>query len=123
MAFGTALALIGMTVFERDSIVRADWSMGWAPVLFLGIFPTCVCFFLQFWAQARTTSGKAALLLSGEALWCVVFSVMMGYESLNYNMVLGGALIVGATILLEVDIPFLRHTESVVLRGVSINEE
>jgi drug/metabolite transporter (DMT)-like permease len=101
MVFGAAFALLGMLIFEPGSLAAADFSKGWGAVLFLGVFPTCVCFFLQFWAQAKTNSGKAALLLSGEALWCAVFSVMLGYEVFSSQMILGGLLIVGATVLLE----------------------
>jgi len=105
LAFVAAASFICMLIFEPGSTERADWSAGWMPVLFHAVFPTCLCFFMQFWAQARTSSSKAAIILSGEAFWCAAFSVIVGYELFSAQMVIGGLLIVGAIILLEVKTP------------------
>jgi len=104
LTFVSIASFVCLLILQPSSIEQADWSSGWVPVIFHAVFPTCLCFFMQFWAQARASSSKAAIILSGEAFWCAAFSVMFGYELFSFQMIVGGLLIVVAIILLEVEI-------------------
>ena len=104
LAFSALFSLVCVLAFELPALVAADIASGVKSILFLGLFSTCLCFLIQTAAQSRTSSGKAAVILSGEALWCMIFSVMAGYEAFTPRMVIGGVVIVGAICLLETDI-------------------
>lgn len=112
MSVAFILSLASVAIFERPALAQAQWSSGLPAVLFLGIFCTCACFLMQAWAQSRTGSGKAAVIMSCESLWCMVFSVMLGYERLSAPMVAGGVAIVGAVCLLEVELPGRRKEKT-----------
>lgn len=81
-----------------------DWSgfangSGMLAVAYLGLFCTCLCYFLQAVAQKHVSSGQAAILISLESLFGPMLSVLMGYDDLTTTMVVGGAVIIASTIL------------------------
>lgn len=100
--FAAVFSLAGFLALDRNTPSQAQPG-GIGAVLFLGLFSTCLCFFVQTWAQSKTSSGKAAVIMSTESLWCMLFSVALGYERLSAQMLIGGLVIVGAVCLLEVD--------------------
>jgi drug/metabolite transporter (DMT)-like permease len=106
IAFAGGFSLIAFLLFELPALSLANWKGGLPAVIFMGLFPTCLCFLIQTWAQGKTSSGKTAVILSCESLWCMIFSVMLGYEQLSVQMVVGGLVIVSAVCLLEVELPF-----------------
>ncbi len=109
ITFAGGFSLIAFLLWELPALSLVNWQSGLPAVVFLGLFATCLCFFVQTWAQGKTSSGKAAVILSCESLWCAVFSVMLGYERLSVQMVVGGLIIMGAVCLLELDLPFPRR--------------
>ena len=72
------------------------------PLLYLGIFSTCICYFLQTKAQTRVSSSTAAILLSTEALSGSFFSVLAGYDALSPKLIAGGLIIFLSVILPDV---------------------
>ena len=74
---------------------------GWLAILYLGIFSTCLCYFLQTTAQQYVTASKAALILCMESVFGTLFSLLFGYDSLKWTMVVGGIMILGSIVLAE----------------------
>ncbi|MFV0412752.1 MAG: DMT family transporter, partial [Oscillospiraceae bacterium] len=70
-----------------------NWGQGVAAVLYLGVFSTCICYFLQTTAQKYTSAGKASILLSTEGMFGTLFAVVLGFEPLTPHMVAGGGII------------------------------
>lgn len=103
LAFAGLFSVAGFCLVELPTLGEVDFVAGLPAVLFSGLLSTFLCYYLQTWAQGRTSSGKAAVLMSCESLWCAVFSVMLGYEQPSGQMAAGGLLIVGAVCLLELD--------------------
>ena len=68
-------------------------------LLFMSIFQTYLCFFLQTFAQKFIASSKAAILLSTESVFATLFSLVIGYDSLRWQMLVGGTLICMAVVL------------------------
>ena len=69
--------------------------------MLLGVFSTCLCYFLQTTAQKHVNSTKAAIILSTESLFGSIFSVLLGYDPLSAQMVVGGVIILASIILPE----------------------
>ena len=80
---GQPLVLRGMT-----------WGMG-GRFLFMGLVSTLLGFFLQMWGQKRVAPSLAAMLLATEALFGLLFSVVLLGESISGSMRLGCLLLTG----------------------------
>ncbi|MDD4082396.1 MAG: DMT family transporter [Sphaerochaetaceae bacterium] len=93
MTFAALFSLIVFTTIGQFSIKDVNFSQGILPVLYLGLFSTLLCFFIQTKAQKYTTSTKAAIFLSTESLFGAFFSVILQLESFTINMLIGGVFI------------------------------
>ncbi len=120
-----AVSWLAVLVFERealDSLWALLWAMGRSggasdglkaaafATLYLGLFPTLLCHFLQNFAQQKVTQSKAAILLSLEALFGSLFSVLLRGEILTVSMFLSFGLMFLAILLVEVKRISLRRT-------------
>lgn len=107
MATAAVLSLFYLLFFDLGSLAVADFKIGLPPVLYLALLSTSLCYFLQTHAQSKTTPTKAALILSLEGFFGSMFSVMMGFELLTINLVIGGAIILCSVIFMDINIPRL----------------
>lgn len=103
------LSTAALLLFERESIVQADYSIGIPALLFLGVINTCICFMLQIWAQKQINQSRAGILLSAEGLFGSLFAVFLGMEPLTITMACGGLIILVSLVFLEVQIPLPRR--------------
>lgn len=69
--------------------------------LFMGLVSTLLGFFLQMWGQKQVQASLASMLLATEALFGLLFSVLLLDEVLTSGMVLGGALMLAAILVAE----------------------
>lgn len=101
LAGAAIFSTIAFLILDRDfSVIRP--TIGVASVVYLGVFSTGVCFFLQTISQEHVSSTKASLILSLESVFGTMFSILLGYEVLKINMVLGGLMILASIIFVEV---------------------
>lgn len=96
-------AIISLLLFsiKKEGLEGVHIASGLLPILFLGIFSTCFCFFLQTNAQKYSSASKVGVILSLEGFFGSLFSVILGLDKLTPNLVIGGGLIIGATILMN----------------------
>lgn len=73
------------------------------PLIYLGIFSTMLAFFIQTVAQKYTSSTSAAIILSTEAIFGTIFSVLIFKEIISYKMIFGFLLFLCSIILVEVN--------------------
>lgn len=85
------LSLICALIFEPSP--QALNSSAVFSILYLGLFSTCIAFIFQTVGQKYTTSTKAAIILSTEAVFGTLFSVLLIHEKFTLNMFIGCALI------------------------------
>lgn len=81
------------------------------PVLYLGIASTLIAYFLQTVSQKYTTSSQAAVILSTEAFFGMLGSVLLLGEQVSVNMLIGSIFIFIGILIVELDIPFLRKND------------
>jgi drug/metabolite transporter (DMT)-like permease len=105
-------AVIGslVVVFKGETSVVIE-TEGLFSLLYLGIFSTTIAYLLQTVAQKMITETKAAIILSTEAFWGMVFSVVILDEVMTIKMVLGAILILCAIIISETKLPFLKKNK------------
>ncbi len=85
-------------------------------VLYLGIVTSFLCQSIQIYAQKYTKAVLAGIILMLEGLFALVFSILLGYEKLSYDLVIGGATMMAAFILAEIN--FKRRKKSMNLEEV-----
>jgi drug/metabolite transporter (DMT)-like permease len=76
-------------------------TFGWFAILFTAVFSTAIAFFVQTWAQGVMDSSRVAILLTSETVFAALISVGSGQEVLKLQTLIGGALIVGAMLVVE----------------------
>lgn len=107
MVVATILGFI-VVIFKGETSFSTEFE-GVSNVLYLGVFSTTIAFLLQTLAQKYTTETNAAIILSTEALWGTIFSVIILSEILTVKMIIGAALILCAIIISETKLNFLKR--------------
>jgi drug/metabolite transporter (DMT)-like permease len=100
--FLTAALFSLIAFFSFDGSFAAFKSAsGTLSLLYLGLLSTCLCYLMQTAAQRYVASGPAALILSMEAFFGAVLSIMLGYDPASPRLIFGGALILISVTLPE----------------------
>lgn len=102
----TAAVLGFIVVLFKGEVHFSMQQEGIQSLLYLGVFSTTIAFLLQTVAQKYTTETNAAIILSTEALWGMVFSIIILDEMLTIKMVGGAVLILMAIISSETKFTF-----------------
>ncbi|MDU6248918.1 MAG: DMT family transporter, partial [Paeniclostridium sordellii] len=88
--------------------VNADINIStMSSILFLGVFNTTICFLGQTICQTKVDETKTALILSTEAVFGMLFSVVIANEVITTKMIAGSLLIFIAIICSETKLKFL----------------
>ena len=74
-------------------------------VLYLGAVSTTVCYLLQTVSQKYVDETKSAIILSMEAVFGTVFSVLILHENVTGRMIIGSLLILSAVLVSELRFP------------------
>lgn len=73
----------------------------WTSMLYMALIAGAFALWAQTWAQAHLAATRAALVMALEPVFAAGFAVLLGGESLTSRMLLGGALVVASTYLVE----------------------
>ena len=73
------------------------------PIIYLGVFSTMFAFFIQTLAQKYTSSTRAAIILSTEATFGTIFSILIYKEAVGIKMIIGFILFLCSIIMVEAD--------------------
>lgn len=103
MLFAAILSFIGLLFSGRITPTGVS-SSGLLAVLYLGLISTTLCYFLQTWAQKYVDESKSAIVLSLEAVFGTVFSVILLQEEVTGRMLIGSLCIFLAVLVSEVSI-------------------
>jgi len=71
-------------------------------VLYLGIVSTTITYLLQTISQKYVDETKSAIILSMEAVFGTIFSVILLHETVTVRMITGSVLILAAVLVSEV---------------------
>ena len=102
-------AAVGSILFET---APHGWiGNAWIPLLYMMVFCTGVTLLCQNWGQAHLPPSNAAILLSLESVFGVIFSVIIYHEALTPRLLSGFCLIFAATIVSETKLDFLKRSK------------
>jgi drug/metabolite transporter (DMT)-like permease len=101
----SALALLAGLLHDPAALAPAAFTRvgagAWAGIAFLGLGCTALAYFVQTWAQSRTSAARAALIFALEPAFAALVSVALGREHLGIAELAGGGLIVAGVVVSE----------------------
>ena len=104
--FAGIISWAGVLSFEREPLSLSIET--WGSILYLAIFATCICYILQNVGQKYTPPSSAALILSLEAVFGVLFSIIFTEEVLTVKLFIGFSVIFISILISEIKPKFLR---------------
>ena len=89
--------IIGLIIaFFFENIIFSNVLISWKPILYSGIMSVGIAYTLQVVAQEKTHPSVAAIILSLEAVFAVIFGVLFLNESISFRMFIGcGLMLIG----------------------------
>lgn len=105
---GTASILAWMGVFlsqeKRILQGQGDFSLPTLlPLFYLGLVGTLFAYFIQTYSQKTTSSTETAVILSTEAFFGMLGSILILNEVVTKSMIIGGILIFCGILIVEID--------------------
>ncbi|MEG0294344.1 DMT family transporter [Enterococcus sp.] len=104
LQMGVAAVLSWLTLFATKGDVPTLQVTTMMPVLYLGLVSTLLAYFIQTISQKKTTSSEAAIILSTEAFFGMISSVIILNEHISINMLFGAILIFVGILVVELEI-------------------
>lgn len=109
LQFGTVALCAGLMSLFTEKLPSSE-IIDLRLILDLGylvVFATALALLMQTVGQAYVNPSTASLIISLEAVFGVLTSVIFGYEKLNARMIIGFALVFAAVVLSETKLKFL----------------
>lgn len=76
-------------------------GVDWVRVLYMALFAGALAMAGQTWAQAHLSPTRCAIIMSMEPVFAASFAVLAGGESATGRLLAGGALVLGAMLIVE----------------------
>ncbi len=89
------------TFGDGNGLILPPDASVWSAIIITAVFATALGFFLQTWAQGHMDSGRVAILLTTEVLWAGIIAVGVGQEPLTIRLIIGGAIMFAAMLVIE----------------------
>lgn len=88
-------AVISMLLIPLETIPTVTIDNIW-PLVILGILNTAWGFTIQTFAHRYSNASRTSVIVTTEAFFAAVFSILLGQELLTFQLVVGGGLLLGA---------------------------
>lgn len=106
--FATAAVLCWVFAAITDTFPTNISTGGIRSIVYLSVACTALCFILQMFGQKHTPPTTTALIMTLEAVFGTLFSVLFGDEHLTRKLVSGFVLIFCAIVISDTKLSFLR---------------
>lgn len=113
-AWSTPEGAIGMSVLQSlviagiclvcaipGGITLPDRTSDWLSVLYMALGAGALALLMQTWAQAHLAPTRSAIIMSMEPVFAALFAVTLGGETATSRMLVGGALVLTAMLIVE----------------------
>jgi drug/metabolite transporter (DMT)-like permease len=95
------IAVVCSVAAVPGGVVLPPSAQDWVSVLYMAAFAGAGALLAQTWAQAHLSPTRSALIMSMEPVFAALFAVWLGGESAESRMLLGGAMVLAAMLLVE----------------------
>ena len=112
LQFGAAAVCFWIASFLMEGLPEALPVKALLPIGYMSVFCTAVTLLLQSFGQKYTDPSAAAILLSLEAVFGAMFSLLLGKETLTVQVALGFVTIFLSVIVSETKLSFLKKVNT-----------
>jgi drug/metabolite transporter (DMT)-like permease len=84
-----------------DGMVLPDTGGDWLAIVYMALVAGALAMLAQTWAQSHLSPTRSAIVMSMEPVFAAFFAVLLGGESLTSRMLLGGAMVLAAMLVVE----------------------
>jgi drug/metabolite transporter (DMT)-like permease len=95
------ITAICFVVAVPDGITLPDRAGDWVAVAYMALFAGAAALLGQTWAQAHLPPTRSAIIMSMEPVFAAFFAVLLGGESVTARMLVGGAMVLTAMLVVE----------------------
>jgi drug/metabolite transporter (DMT)-like permease len=95
------IAAICLVATAPGGVVLPETGRDWAAVVYMALVAGALGLLAQTWAQSQLSPTRTAIVMSMEPVFAAFFAVLLGGEELALRMVLGGAMVLAAMLLVE----------------------
>jgi drug/metabolite transporter (DMT)-like permease len=95
------IALICLVATAPDGVVLPEEGRDWAAIIYMALVAGALALVAQTWAQSQLAPTRTAIIMSTEPVFAALFAVLFGGEGLTLRMLLGGALVLTAMLVVE----------------------
>jgi drug/metabolite transporter (DMT)-like permease len=95
------VSVVCLVATVPDGVVLPATTGDWLAVLYMAVFAGALAMLGQTWAQAHLSPTRSAIVMSMEPVFAAFFAILLGGESLEARMVLGGAMVLTAMLIVE----------------------
>ncbi|WP_309650056.1 DMT family transporter [Nocardioides sp.] len=96
------IAVVCLLATAPDGIVLPREPRDWLSITYMAVFAGAAALVGQTWAQSILPPTRCAIIMSMEPVFAAFFAVLLGGESMTMRMVLGGVMVLGAMLVVEV---------------------
>lgn len=113
-AWSTPEGAIGMSVLQSlvisaicltfalpGGLTLPDRTSDWLSILYMALGAGALALLMQTWAQAHLAPTRSAIIMSMEPVFAAFFAVTLGGEGATSRMLIGGALVLTAMLIVE----------------------
>jgi drug/metabolite transporter (DMT)-like permease len=95
------IAVVCLVATAPDGMVLPDRPRDWAAIVYMALVAGALALVAQTWAQSQLAPTRTAIIMSTEPVFAASFAVLLGGEGLTLRMLLGGALVLAAMLVVE----------------------
>ena len=95
------ISVICLVATAPDGLVLPDTGRDWLSVVYMAVVAGALAMLGQTWAQAHLSPTRTAIVMSMEPVFAAFFAVLLGGESVTSRMLLGGAMVLTAMLVVE----------------------
>jgi drug/metabolite transporter (DMT)-like permease len=95
------ITLVCLVATAPDGLVLPSTPADWASVVYMAVFAGALALAGQTWAQAHLPPTRTAIIMSMEPVFAAFFAVLLGGEDVTLRMLVGGAMVLTAMLVVE----------------------
>lgn len=95
------ITLVCFVATVPDGVVLPTTDADWLSLVYMALVAGAAALFIQTWAQGHLPPTRAAIVMSMEPVFAAGFAVLLGGEQVTGRLLLGGLMVLGAMLVVE----------------------